>query len=448
MTRNRQSSSMFLLPALVVLLLAGCQKPSINFGTSFSNDNTTNVVAIDTFSVAMSTVLVDSFATAGTGSLLIGRYKDPYFGIVTSKSILQVTPPTNLPTISNLATYDSISLILRINKTFYGDTGVVQRYKVSQLQSIIQLPGTQVTFYNNSKIPFDASSPLGYADAAIHPTAFFTSQKLNDSLKIKLPDSQGKELFNLLFNQSDTVKTVSTFLNYFKGFSIYPDDNSLGAIYGFKDSVILRLYYHEPGLVYLNKFIDFSLNNKSYQFNQISYDRTGTLTAGIDSLHNEIPSTATGNAAFVQPATGLQIKIRFPTIGNLQQYQDYLSILQANLTLKPIEGSYSPLFALPPQLTLALTDPSNTVGATLPFGFGNLTIDYLAGINTSYTYDITSYIKQQITLGSENNFKNGLMIIVPSPASNTTFNRAVIGDQFNNIKINQVVLKIYYASFF
>ncbi len=450
MIRNRQfrqNSFLFLLPALVVFILAGCQKPSINFGTSFSNDNTTNVVAVDTFSVAMSTVLVDSFVTAGSGRLLIGRYKDPYFGTITSSSVLQVTPPTNLPVISNIAQYDSLSLILRINKTFYGDTSVVQRYVVSQLNSLIQLPPLQTTFYNNSKVGYDPT-PLGYSDVQINPTAFFTSQKINDTVKIKLPDAMGHELYRLLFNQSDTLKNTNTFLGYFRGFRIYPDDNTLGGIFGFRDSVIMRLYYHEPGLIYTSKFIDFNLNNRPYQFNQITYDRSGTPTSPIDSLHTEVASTVTGNAAYIQPATGLMAKLKFPTIANLLQYQDYLSLLQATLTIKPVDGTYSPLYALPPQLTFASTNQSNIIGPTLPLGFGNLKVDYLYGANTSYTYDITNYIKQQITLGAENNNKNALFMIVPAGAGDTAFYRAVIGDQFNQKNINKVILKLYYASFY
>jgi hypothetical protein len=449
MSRNnqfRQNSILFLLPAFVILVLTGCEKPSINFGNGYSNENTTNVVVTDTFRVDLSTVFVDSFSTAATGSILVGRYKDPYFGTIASESFLQVSPPSSLPTISNLAIYDSLALILRINKTYYGDTTVVQRYMVSQLQSLIQLPGVQTTFYNNSTFPYDASSPLGYSDVQINPTAFFTSQKINDTIKIRLPDSKGLELFRLLYNQADTVKNINTFTGYFKGLSIYPDANSTGGIFGFKDSIIMRLYYREPGIVLTEKFVDFNIYNKSNQFNHIWTDRTGTPASGIDSIHNEVPSTATGNAAYVQSATGLQVKIKFPTIGSLQQYPDYLSILKAELIVRPVQGTYSPTFVLPPQLNVSLTNDGNLVGSTV--GAANASVDYLSGANTNYSYDITAYIKQQITAGVESNNRNGLMLNIPSPAYNTTFNRAVIGDRFKSQPINQIILKIYYASFY
>ena len=450
MTRNRQfrqSSILFLLPVMMIIFIAGCQKPSINFGTTFANNNTTNVVAIDTFSVAMSTVLTDSFATAATGTGLLGRYKDPYFGTVSSRTYFQMSAPSPLPTISNLATFDSISLILLLNKSFYGDTTQVQRYIVSQLTSVIQLPDRQFTFYNNSKVPYDPV-PLGSADVQIDPLKGVTSQRINDTIKIRLSDDLGKQLYRMLYDQSDTLRNFNTFLGFFKGLTIYPDDASSGAIFGFKDSVKMRVYYHEPGIVYTNLYTDFNLNNKAVQFNQISYDRSGSPSVPIDSLNPEVPTTATGNVGFIQSSTGLSVKLRFPTISALLQYPDYLSILKAELTIKPVEGSYSPTFALPPQLQLSLTDQGNLIGAQLPVGTGALIVDYLSGANTSYAYDITPYIKQAILGGVENNLNKGLMISVPAPANNTTFNRTVIGDQFNSKNINKVNLKIYYASFY
>lgn len=450
MSRNnpiRQNSFLILLPVLAILMFTGCEKPSISFGSGFSNDNTTNVVVTDTFGVEVSTVLVDSFVTAATGSILVGKFKDPYFGTITSESFLQIAPPGNLPTITNLALYDSVVLVLRINNSYYGDTTSVQRYQVAQLQSLIQLPGTQFTFYNNSSFPYDASSPLGFADVQINPTAVVTSQRINDTIKIRLPDTMGQELFRLLYNQSDTLKNLNTFTGYFKGLSIYPDTSTTGAgIYGFKDSAFLRLYYREPGIVLTQKYVDFNLNNKAYQFNHIWADRTGTAISAIAPGNNEIPSGATGNAGYVQSATGLQVKLRFPTIGNLLQYPDYLSILKAELIIRPVNGTYSPNFSLPPQLVLSATDEGNLLGTTV--SGANAVVDYLSGANTGYTYDITGYIKQQIVAGAENNRRNGLMVNIPSPASNTTFNRAVIGDRFKTQSNNQITLKLYYASFY
>ncbi len=430
-----------------MLGMISCTKPVINFGNNYSNDNATNVVTVDTFGIRLSTVFLDSFPTSGTGSMLIGRYHDPYIGTVTSRSYSEIIYPSALPTLTSLAQFDSLELIFRINKSFYGDTTKVQRYLVSQLSSVLNYPGTQLQFFNIDSIPYDPTI-LGSADVQINPTAGFTSQKTGDSVKIRLPDSQGKLLYNLLYNQSDTVKNATTFRGFFKGLTIYPDTTMPGAIYGFRDSMFIRLHYHEPGVVYQPLFVDFPYVNKPNQFNRITADRTGTPIQNISEQNPEIVSTATGNAAYLQPSTALYVKLLFPTLGNLLQYPDYLSVLRATLTIKPVDGTYSPIYALPPLVNLINTTQANTLGTTAAIGTGGLVIDYLYGANTAYTYDVTSYIQQAILRGVQDNAVNGIMLTIPSPAYNTTFNRVVVGDQFSPLKVNQISLNIFYASYY
>jgi hypothetical protein len=99
-------------------------------------------------------------------------------------------------------------------------------------------------------------------------------------------------------------------------------------------------------------------------------------------------------------------------------------------------------------LNLANTTQANTIGTTISAGTGNLVIDYLYGANTAYTYDITTYIQQTILAGVQSNANNGILLTVPSPAYNTTFNRVIVGDQFSPLKVNQISLNIYYASYY
>ena len=97
---------------------------------------------------------------------------------------------------------------------------------------------------------------------------------------------------------------------------------------------------------------------------------------------------------------------------------------------------------------MSTTTEANTLGPTLNAGTGNLTVDYLYGANTSYTYDITSYIQQQILKGAQDNGKNGLLLTIPASLYNTSFNRVVVGDQLSPLKVNQISLKIFYASYY
>ncbi len=351
MTRTSQSAKknfLFFIPVLVIFFLASCEKPTISLSNTFINNGNTNIIVVDTISADISTVFVDSFPTAGTRNMLIGNYKDPYFGVVTSKSFVQMGPPVNPPTISNIAGYDSLVFIMRVNRSFYGDTTVKQRYFVSQLQSVIQLPNTQITFFNNSSFPYDPNVPLGSADIQISPTAGYTSQKNIDSVKMRLPDPLGLQLFNMLYNQSDTIKNSDTFAGFFKGLCIFPDQSTPGGVFGFNDTVVMRLFYHEPGVFSSAKYVDFPMNDGSKQFNNIVSDRTGAPTAAINANNRDVASTATDGLSFVQSTTGLETKVRFPYLWKLIQRPDYVSVLKAQLIIKPITGSYSPTLALPP----------------------------------------------------------------------------------------------------
>jgi Domain of unknown function (DUF4270) len=440
-------SSFYLLPILFLLVISACTKPQISFQSVYNGDNATNVVRVDTFAVQLSSVFLDSFITSGSSVQLLGRYIDPYFGTVNSRSFTDIGAPRPLPTLTTSSVYDSIQLILRINKNFYGDTTQVQRFLVSQLTQVMDFPALQNAFYNIDSIPYDPTI-LGYADVKINPTAGLTSQRKGDSIKISMPYSMGQQLFGLMYRQPDTITNAAIFRGYFKGLTVYPDPNFPGAMYGFKDSIVLRIYYHEPGPVTNQLTADFDIINTTTQFNQISADRTGTPLQLLTQANPELSSRSTGNQAFFQPATAVYTKLLFPTITNLLTYQDYLAVMKATLIIKPVQGTYSPLYSLPPILNLTLTNQGNTLGPILPYGNGSLIIDYLYGTNTSYSYDITTYIQNALTQGAENNAKNGLMLVAPSAASNTSFSRIVMGDAYNAQKSNQISLQIYYASYY
>lgn len=443
----RHRSNIYILPVLFILAVTACTKPQIRFESVYNGDNATNVVTVDTFSVQLTSVFLDSFTTSGTPVQLLGRYIDPFFGVITSQSFSDIGTPFPLPVITNYSVYDSIRLILRIDHAFYGDTSKVQRFLVSQLTQVMNFPGTQKAFYNNNTIPYNPSV-LGSTDVKINPIAGLTSQRKGDSVFISMPNNMGEELFGLLYRQPDTITNANIFRGYFKGLTVYPDTSLPGAVFGFKDSLTLRIYYHEPGVVTVQKTTDFRLTNQYTQFNHLTYDRTGTPTAPLSQANTELPSTASGNQAFLQPISSIYTKLLFPTISNLLGYPDYLTVMKAVLIIKPVQGTYSPTSNLPPAVNLALTNQANTIGTVLPYGSGNLSIDYLYGTNTNYSYNITSYIQNALKQGPQSNAKNGLILVTPAALFNTTFNRAVIGDAYNAQKSNQISLVIYYASYY
>jgi hypothetical protein len=442
----RQRSFVYVVPVLLMLIF-GCTKPQITFQSVYNGDNATNIIAVDTFAVKLSTVFLDSFTTSGSKVQLLGRYIDPYFGTITSQSYTDIATPFPFPTLSTSSIYDSIVLILRLNKTFYGDTTKQQRFLVSQLTQVMNYPGIQTAFYSNQSIPYSPTI-LGSTDITINPTAGLTSQRIGDTMKIAMPDAMGRQLFDLLYRQPDTITNPAIFRGFFNGLAVYPDTTLPGAIYGFMDTMKLRIFYHEPGPITVEKTIDFVSTNLNTQFNRITADRSATQLASLSHLTPELQSTATGNKAFLQPITSLYTKIIFPSLSNLPLFPDYVALMKAELVVKPAQGTYSPILNLPPSVGLAMTNYANTIGTSIPAGTGNLLVDYLYGTNTSYSYDITSYVQSAMLQGAPYNAINGLIMSTPATAFNTTFNRAVFGDQFNQPTSNQVSLNLYYASYY
>jgi len=431
-----------------IAFFAGCDKASIQFGQNYIDNGNTNIVLVDSMTVGLSTAWKDSVITSQSGAILLGVAQDPYFGKTTASSYLSLVPSTNtIPDLLPNAQYDSITVLMKCNTDYYGDTTTAPTWSVKQLTTEIALPDAQFNFYNTSSFPVN-STALGTRTLGIHPSN-------GDSVNIKLDNSNGlgATLFGMLRRKSDTLKTNTTFTRFFKGLQLLA--SGANVVYGFKDSIVLRLYYHETGNFYTNKTFDFTLNNTNFQFNHIEADRSSTPLTALGTTKREIASTLTGNVGYSQSASGLYLKLTFPNLRNLLQRPDYIKLINAQLIIKPIPGSYSyhGYFALPPQLVAATTDALNEPGGVLTVSSGgsavtetgNLFIDNQDQYNTSYSYDVTSYLISQLAL--LNNYQaNGLLLIPPSGSRYSTLKRLVAGDsKYPDVKA-RVQLRIYYVS--
>jgi len=424
---------------LSALAQLSCQKTKIQFGQAYVNNTFSNLVLVDTLSTQLTTVYSDSVATSGSGVILAGNYDDNTFGKIAAKSFFEVAPPPIADLTSN-SVFDSLQLILIPNKSYYGDTIFNSQLSVYQLQNQITFPLYQTSLYTNTDFAV-YPSPLGTVRQQIYPN-------ITDTVFIPLSNTKGKELFDLYKSDDYVMQSIGNFLPYFKGLELASTSGNMHAVYAFRDSITMRLYYHQTDVFITNKHLDFTFHNTdNTQFNQVKSDRTGTPVSAFNSTNKEIISTASNNSVYLQYLTGFLPKIKFPTLRNLLLRPDYVKILKADLIVKPLKNTYNSITPLPPQLLAFTTDQTNTFGTTLTnatggFQTGNLVIDQLYDENTAYDYDVTSYLQQQILVSSAN--QNGLLLVPPSTAWISTLNRAVIGDQKN--AQGSIQLKLYYVS--
>lgn len=450
----KKSYAYFLAPFFIFCVVSACQKPDIKFGDQYVDNGLTQITRIDTFGVDLSTVYTDSFPTSAKGVTLVGGYSDPYFGRIDTKTYFEIAPPSTTAANFTLATYDSMYLTLRLNQTYYGDTTKPVHIDISRLNQVILAPYTNgipgYYLFNNENLAV-YPTPLGSIDVLIRP-------HLTDSIHIRLDDALGKEFFAKIKSGQTEILNTTNFLNYFYGLRISSNGNS-SLVFGCKDTLDFKLMYHLPSMYRDSLSVNFSINNSSHHFTNISVNRAGTILQNLGPAlaagkSNNISSKITGNMAFTQAASSTMIKIRFPNIQNIFYTSNFARILKAVLILKPVLGSYSPFYYLPPQLRLSSTNYSNALGTDLTAltgsgsyatQYGNLFLDYFNG-QTSYSYDITNYIKSISVDGLYPYNQAGLLLVPPSPAYETQFSRAIFGDKNNSVANNRVELDIYYAT--
>jgi len=422
---------------IAVLFFSACEKSGFSY-EDVPKDGDLQQILLDTVSITMRTVQMDSVITSGTGVALVGGYNDPFFGRVDAGSYFRVALPTD-KTVPDRAVYDSIEIIMKPTGYYYGDTTRPQRIVVHQLTKELTLPQDFKAFYSHQFFPIQAAS-LGDKQLEILPT----SGKL---VRFRLDDTKGREMFELLRTKAEQVSSEDLFLEYMKGLSIRGNNNSAALGFQAKDSsLFIRLHYHVTTTEVQEKYFDFLLTRPDLQFNEIKKDRTGTPLAALTPGANGLLSSATGKQAFLQSLTGTATRMDFYSLPELVKLGRYGRIMRAQLVLKPVNGTYKD-YALPPRVTICLADYKNVVapGDTVPnrnsaIQYGDMVVDKLNPLNTSYTYDVTAYCKAVIA--SDVYSYRGLMLVPPSGDYRTQLNRLIIGDGKNADYRAQ--LKIYY----
>jgi hypothetical protein len=446
--------------------LTGCEKqPNLGqFGlTNVSDNGSANIVVVDSSTVLLSTVYVDSVASAATGYMQVGTYNDAYMGQITSESYLQVRPPVNLPALDPVRDfYDSIGMAILFRKAnpYYGDTTLPQTYEVHQVvDTLYQLPVYALGWYSNQYLPIGPS--LGSATVTIAPNLPYTSQNAGDTVKIRMDDALGQQLYDMAYNKSDTLTDITSFLNWFKGLCITPGAGEPGGtMYGFFDSCLMRVYYRENiNGAAVTKTIDFTLYTRPSQWNYITNNRTGSPIANLVTPTNVTqpppvtPSPATGHASYVDNVLGLSTKLTFPYLNAISQRPDYIGLLRAQLTIIPLAGSFSTTWTLPPQVGIYATDLHNQPGAPIyaPGSgtpqTGNLIPNYLAPLQSTYTYDVTNFVANQITNTAQGSNQVGLLLSIPNPANLSQWRRLAIADQSFPTE-QRIILSVYYISLY
>lgn len=402
------------------------------------------VILIDTLTVDVATINFDSLVTSSQSRILLGNYDDPIFGKVKSDSYFQLSASTyNLYNESSDTdapnyVFDSIKMVLKEDKYFYGDTTKVQSLSIHRLTQKVKPNLEDDSFYNNSSLSYDAES-LG-------SISFKPKPNRKDSVVVKLNNDFGNALFLKL--KKHEIANFDEFSEYLKGFVIKSTSGNSSSIIGFNMSSALRLYYSKYlGDSETSLIKNFSVLDVSKQFNNITLDRTGTQIQDLPISSSKLSSLQTGNKAFIQSGTGIACRIDFPNIKQLKYLSDNGAIVDAELVIKPINNTYSSAYPLVDSLRVFVGDKLNRIKGTLNTTAGkpiyailNNTSDEF-NENVGYKISIGAFLQTEMLKQSDS--KSSLILTLPSISK--AVDRLVLGDQKN--AANKIQLKIYYISY-
>ncbi len=434
-----------------ILLLAGlseCTTTISEVGTDFfSNKSTFQISAVDSITVAVSTILWrDSLATSGNNNagankrLLVGYHNDPKLGTVTSQAVFQLGIPTVVPTLDKTTTqYIGLRLHLRKDGYSYYDTTHSQTISVYPLKGQLNRPSG--VYYNTSKFTIDDGPPLGTL------TFFPRPRHPQDSLEVPLSDTYGQLLMAMVYNTDVHFLNSVNFQKFLPGLAILPDSTSTSNFAGFATAnagavagTEMRLYYLDRTTTPVStKYIKFSIGS-NYYYNKIHSYRVGTDLESLKKGGDVVASKITDHESYLQCGTGLALKAEIPALYTLRSGSDPNFVCtRATLQFRASRDSYL-TNPLPPTLVMYYVDRQNNYITTQPIGI-RLYKDLEYGRNTSYSTDVTSFVNSQIP--NVINTRNALLIRLDDTQFTSTVNRLYLGDQHSAYTMT---LKLYYVS--
>ena len=376
-------------------------------------DSKSGVLMNDTFSLRLSTVVIDSISTSGIDQLLCGKYTTTFSGSTELRAYFNFDRSTLMSSITKDVFLDSITLELGYSGYYIGDTLSMQEFNLYRLTEPIEFIDNEIAddeLYNNSSFPYEEVS-MGRVR--------FYPRISKDSIEFRIDDAFGQELMNMAIKDVDELDNEEVFNDYLRGFVLKSAADSK-AIIGFDADtagVKINLYTHQNDADENETEYHFYLAAEGTHFNQTIADRSGTPYAALRYQAEELRSVSTNDQSLIEGSAGLVTRIDFPTMPEIFSYDDR-TMIRAQLILRPSTGN-DPDF-LPSTLTLYESDRKNQFGSQLTVTSSyqqsavqaTLVKDEMSAENSYYIADISEYLLDKLA-GNYYNINNGLLVTIP-----------------------------------
>jgi hypothetical protein len=455
---------------MAVLFLISCDEDSYLLG--FPNKNKKFNVRYQEFTLPSTVVLIDSLITDNhdinlINRFLVGQYQDPSFGTVRTESYTQLEPSSTAK-LATGATYDSLTLQLKLDYYSYGAEGISnEKFTVHEI--IEDSLSFYKRYYYNSSIGYN-TIPLAQVSFEVNYDSLQKGSASQDAIlvKTKLDDDLGYRLFVMAaFDTDSSFSKNEIFRSMVKGLAFIPDQNNM--IIGLDPTSSLSkvtLHYHTTTDTLQRDFLFNPFNNTS--FIKISTNRMGDLAGITQPYEGFAPPSGLRYLQNGSPViTKVDISEYYDFIRGQIDGKDSLEKIAINSAELLIESVETPRDGMPPPSTLIVRIMKsddlfmNNVldeDSVAMSGF-YLTQNekyYLAGSDvlsspiqaTTLTYDsdkkiyrgfVTLFMQNLFDRKSEDTEILYLGLIPVSPTPGKTVNRAV----FN---ANSIKLKVHYTA--
>lgn len=405
--------------------------------------------------IHVSTVQLDHMPSNESEILLVGRNYRPDFGEIKASSYFRLMLENTNNNFPDNAQFDSLNLIIKPHKSkyFYGDTTVNQKIFVHRLTQEL-IPTNLSSSPSNYEIPIYVQGPSFFADQTFDYDStplgeldFQPSISKIDSLNIRLNQQLGEELYSMIQNNDHRLSTVESFQEYLKGMVLVPDENNTNVL-GFSDTLQLRINYSYIDSDGFRKTDskNIIMGDRRYQFNNLSYDRTGTSFEELGSTVKELKSANTNGDALIHAGIGTVAKIQIPSLNEFMQTEG-ITVNKAELIVET-EADIKSIYPAPEALMLFVANANNNPISFISYPFvGSNNIQYgpyisgnTTGKKASYKFDLIEYLK---TINDPANSGNSLMLSAALPILFNSTNSMLIAKEngIPKIKLNIVYTK-------
>ena len=343
----------------VALFFFSCEDEASILG--FKNPNKKFKVNYVDIPLESSVFLMDSLRTSNnfssqteTARLLVGKYDDPDFGVVSSTAISQYFTTTGTP-LKTSAVFDSVSVQLRFDFYTYGsEAATPQTISVHEVEKELKIDSVNY-YFNRSNTPYNTVA-LGTKTFTIDPAKFedYVEKRLDTTITVSIPldHAFGQRIFDSAIKyRNATTVADSTFVKYsefvkeFKGVALVAENADKVAGFNPKATASrITLHYHDADADSLQLNLSFS---GVVSYNRIQADRTSTAMAGLNQPSQ--PITPDNGLRYIQSGTGVLTRLDFSKFYEFVDADSNIAMIvnSAELYLgAPLPSAFDPIEAM------------------------------------------------------------------------------------------------------